>query len=120
MCTTERGHIMAETISDTLRKVFLTGIGAAAATAEKSKEVIDRLVEKGELTIDQGKVLNEELRQNLKEHAKNSAFDSVMHNFNELTPQQQEALKARFAQTNETTNATDSEMFEDESPTTDN
>ena len=37
-------------ISDDLKKVFLAGIGAAALTFEKSKEVIDELVQKGELT----------------------------------------------------------------------
>ncbi len=32
-----------------LRKVFLAGVGAVASTAENAKELIDDLVEKGEL-----------------------------------------------------------------------
>lgn len=34
-----------------LRKVFLAGVGAVASTAENAKELIDDLVEKGELPL---------------------------------------------------------------------
>ena len=47
-------------LSDNLKKIFLAGIGAVAVTAEKSKDLLDEMVEKGELTVEQGKVLNEE------------------------------------------------------------
>ena len=50
-------------ISEELRKVLLAGIGAVATTAEKSKDLVDALVAKGELTVEQGKVLNEELKR---------------------------------------------------------
>lgn len=54
-------------LSDDLRKVFLFGVGAIAKTNEKSKAVIDELIEKGALTLEQGKALNEELKHNLQE-----------------------------------------------------
>lgn len=44
-----------------LRKVFLAGVGAMATTAEKGHEIINDLVKKGELTVEQGKTLNSEL-----------------------------------------------------------
>ena len=53
--------------SEDLRKLLLVGIGAVAITAEKSKEVVEDLVKKGELTVEQGKVLNEELKHNVAE-----------------------------------------------------
>ena len=53
--------------SDDVKKVFLAGIGAAATTAEKEKELVYQLVKKGELTVEQGKVLNEELKHAVKE-----------------------------------------------------
>lgn len=56
------------TLTEELKKLVLAGIGAAAMTAEKSKEIIDQLVEKGELTVEQGKVLNEELKHTIKEN----------------------------------------------------
>ena len=42
---------------DGLRKVFLAGVGALATTVEKSQEIVDDLVKKGELTVEQGKPL---------------------------------------------------------------
>ena len=47
-----------DAISEGLRKLILAGIGAVAATKEKSEVILDELVKKGELTVEQGKVLN--------------------------------------------------------------
>lgn len=48
-------------------QLILAGIGAVAATKEKSEGILDELVKKGELTVEQGKVLNEELKHNIKD-----------------------------------------------------
>lgn len=53
--------------SEGIRKLILAGIGAVAATKEKSEVILDELVKKGELTVEQGKVLNEELKHNIKD-----------------------------------------------------
>lgn len=58
---------MLKDLSEDVKKILLAGIGAAAITAEKSKEVVEELVKKGEITIEQGKVLNEELKHTIKE-----------------------------------------------------
>ncbi|WP_291527389.1 phasin family protein [Bifidobacterium sp. UBA744] len=50
-----------------LRKVFLAGVGALATGYEKGSELVDELVKKGELTVEQGKTLNEELKRTVKE-----------------------------------------------------
>lgn len=52
-------------ISD-LKKLFLAGIGSAAYTYEKATKLIDEMVVKGKLTIDEGKELSEELKRNVK------------------------------------------------------
>lgn len=54
-------------LNEDLKKIFLAGLGAAAISAEKSKQIVDELVKRGELTLEQGKILNEELRRNIKE-----------------------------------------------------
>ena len=54
-------------LSEGLRKLILASIGAVAATKEKSEGILDELVKKGELTVEQGKVLNEELKHNIKD-----------------------------------------------------
>ena len=55
-----------EKLGSGLKKVLLAGIGAVAVTGEKSKELLDEMVKKGELTVEQGKALNEELKHNIK------------------------------------------------------
>lgn len=53
-------------LSDEMKKIVLAGIGAVASTVECSQQVVEKLVKKGELTVEQGKVLNEELKHNIK------------------------------------------------------
>ncbi len=67
---------MINNISDDLKKIVLAGIGAVATTAEKSKQVLDELVKKGELTVEQGKVLNEELKRNINSKIKSPHITS--------------------------------------------
>ena len=52
-----------------LKKIFLAGVGAVATTAETTKDIVDKLVEKGELTVEQGKVFNEELKSMILERS---------------------------------------------------
>ena len=42
------------TISDGFKKLTLAAIGAGAITYEKTSEILGHLVEKGEITVDQG------------------------------------------------------------------
>ena len=95
-------------LGEGIKKLLLAGIGTAAVTAEKSKEVLDELVKKGELTVEQGKVLNQELKHNIKSTVK-SAADSVKEStarkndqeelkatISKLTPEQLAAVKAQI------------------------
>lgn len=93
-----------EKLTDNLKKVILAGIGAVATTAEKSKDVLDDMVKKGELTVEQGKVLNEELKHNLKQTVKNNVNvkvkvttpEELSEFLDKMTPEQLEALKAQI------------------------
>ena len=58
--------------SEELRRFFLAGIGAMATTAEKSKEIVDAFVRKGELTVEQGRIINEELKTGCEENGEPS------------------------------------------------
>ena len=55
-----------------LRKVFLAGVGALATTVEKGQEIVDDLVKKGELTVEQGKALNTELKRKAERSRKST------------------------------------------------
>ena len=46
-----------------LKNLFLAGIGSAAYTYEKAAKLIEEMVEKGKITVDEGKQLSEELKK---------------------------------------------------------
>lgn len=48
-----------------LKKLFLASIGSAAYTYEKASKLIDEMVQKGKITVDEGKQLSEELKRNV-------------------------------------------------------
>ena len=103
-------------LSEGIRKLILAGIGAVAATKEKSEVILDELVKKGELTVEQGKVLNEELKHNIKEAIRDNvtlhvvpddeeepeeenespAHDDLMDAVDGMNDEQLAALKARI------------------------
>jgi polyhydroxyalkanoate synthesis regulator phasin len=93
---------MFNNIGDDLKKIVLAGIGAVAATTEKSKQMLDELVKKGELTVEQGKILNEELKRNIqtktKEHDSNTAVPSIADQLDKLSKAEIEAIKAKLAE----------------------
>lgn len=62
-------------LTDGVKKLLLAGIGAVAVTAEKSQEVLDDLVERGEITVEQGKALNQELKHTIKENVSSKKED---------------------------------------------
>ena len=57
---------MDKMFGDGIKKLLLMGIGAAAMTVEKSQQMVDELVKKGEITVEQGKELNQELKRNVR------------------------------------------------------
>lgn len=110
--------------SDNIKKIILAGIGAVAVTAEKSKDLLDEMVEKGELTVEQGKVLNEELKHNIKKSVKSASEakeaqeaketqdakeaqgtvsdQDIADMLGRLSPEQLAALKEKLGNTEET------------------
>lgn len=91
-------------LGEGIRKLILAGIGAAATTKEKSEVILHELVKKGELTVEQGRVLNEELKHNIKEAIIDNVkvdvtceSDDLMDAVDHMDDDQLEALKRRIA-----------------------
>ncbi|SHJ67961.1 phasin family protein [Hespellia stercorisuis] len=95
-----------EKMGDSLKKIVLAGIGAVAITADKSKDVLEELVKKGELTVEQGKVLNEELKHKASEKMKEKMTvkvtpenpDDMIDLVSKMTPEQLAQMKAKIAE----------------------
>lgn len=90
-------------LGDGLKKLLLAGVGTVAVTAEKSKEILDELVKKGELTVEQGKVLNQELKHNIKETIKakttpapKAPKEDIKDTLAKLSPEQLAELKEQI------------------------
>jgi len=84
-----------------LRNLILAGIGSAAYSVEKGMEIIDELVKKGELTINQGKELNQELRnrfnQGNRQGADQSLARQIIASINPATKEELQSLEARVS-----------------------
>ena len=95
---------------DVLKKVMLFGVGAVATTYDKAVDLIDELVKKGKITVEEGKELGDELKRSFKEksaklsnkdtlgntnkiHKENS--DIKIDSYNYVTRDEYEILKAR-------------------------
>ena len=79
---------------DEIKKVLLFGVGAVASTYEKAAEVVEELVKKGKITIDEGKELGEELKRTFKEKTKESENNKIEgHNY--VLIDEYEVLKAK-------------------------
>ncbi|WP_019241273.1 MULTISPECIES: phasin family protein [Bacillus] len=91
-------------INDEMKKVLLAGIGAIATTLEKSEEMVDSLIKKGEITVEQGKVLNEELKRNVKEKEKSEEevdekpIDQLLSKLDSLSEEEIAVLKTKLAE----------------------
>ena len=93
-----------DSFGENIKKLLLAGIGAVAVTAEKSKDLLDEMVEKGELTVEQGKVPNEELKHNIKKTVKEktgagkkeTAAEDLSDLLDKMTPEQLAALKEQI------------------------
>ena len=97
------------------KNIFLAGVGATAYSFEKAQELVDDLVKKGELTVQQGKVVNEELKRNVSQKLRNAAdslenagkeasatvletADDLLGKVEEMTAEQRKALKEKLEQ----------------------
>ncbi len=83
---------------DELKKILLAGIGLTSMTLEKTDSFIKELVEKGRLTIDEGKELQSELKRKSQEEAQEvlNTVDTKTQNIQYATKQDVSRLEAKL------------------------
>ncbi len=89
---------MANNFGDGLKDVFLAGVGAMAMTGEKAQELVNQLISKGEITVEQGKQINDELVQKAADTAKTIRYDALETAMAAMTPEQRQEFAAKAAQ----------------------
>ena len=97
-------------IGDGFKNIFLAGIGAMAYTGEKGKEVIDQLVAKGEITLEQGRELNDELQRKAGKATTDIRESALEARMSIMTPEEREAFVAAAARIAEEQNAKAAEV----------
>lgn len=83
-------------LQDTLRKIFLASVGAAATTGEKVMELADQFAQRGEKEIERGRELNGELTQKISETAKDTLSDFLYDRIAGMKPEDRSALLDRL------------------------
>lgn len=86
------------TIGDGFKDIFLAGVGAMAITGEKAKDLVDTLISKGELTVDQGKQINTELKHKADQAVESMRFDALEARMSVMTPEERAAFAAKAAE----------------------
>lgn len=81
-------------IAEGVRRAFLAGVGAVAYGAEKTTALVDDLVKKGELTVDQGKDLNRELTVKAKATVDGAQETVLRARLATMTPEERAAFVA--------------------------
>ena len=92
-------------LSDGFKDIFLAGIGAMAITGEKTKDLVDQLISKGELTVDQGKQINTELKHKAEDVAASVRYDVLEARMAAMTPEERATFAAKAAEIAEKANA---------------
>lgn len=88
---------MATNLEDGFKDIFLAGIGALAITGEKAKEMVDQLIEKGNLTVEQGKDINTELQHKAGEAIARVRTDTVAAAMKAMSPEERKEFAAAVA-----------------------
>ena len=66
-----------DSIESYLRKLIVASVGAADLGCEKLGKLLDECVARGEVTVEKGRVLNEELKRTCKQAAARDADEKT-------------------------------------------
>jgi polyhydroxyalkanoate synthesis regulator phasin len=85
-----------------LKELLLAGIGTMAVSYEKAESIVDGLIKRGEIAVNDGKVLNEELKRKIDKRKPESIpfvtahIKDILNGMNLATKQDIEDLKKKI------------------------
>ncbi len=86
------------TTNDPIRQIFLAGVGALALGAEKSQQVIEQLVKKGQITVDEGKEMASDVTAQAGQNFEKVRDDIIQAHMKTMTKEQRDDFAARVAE----------------------
>jgi len=94
---------MEENEKVSFEKIIMAGVGAITKTAETAGDLLDELVKKGSLSVEQGKALNEELKHDIKkgvdgavQRVQSSAVSRFIDNMGKFSTDDLEKIRAKL------------------------
>lgn len=96
-------------ITDGFKDIFLAGVGAMALGAEKSKDLVEQLIAKGEITVEQGKQLNAELKHSAVKVTADLRDDVIAAHLASMTAAERDEFAAKVAAMTAAANAKEAE-----------
>lgn len=118
-----------ESLAEGLRRFAMAGVGAVSLTIEKSKEIIDHLVERGEVTAAEGQNACEDLQKKmaaqfdafskkLKSDYEAASFEEMLERCDSLNDEQKARLMEKLTTPSapEQTETTEPESAQCETP----
>lgn len=97
------------TLGDGFKGIFLAGIGAVAIGAEKGKELVDQLVARGEMTVEQGKQINTELKHRASNLESSIRRDTIEARMSMMSPDERVEFANIVREMADTANTKDAE-----------
>lgn len=86
---------MADT--NPFQQIFLAGVGALAIGAEKSQQVVDQLVQKGKITVDEGKAMAQDAASQAEDDFQNVRDEIIKAHMKSMTKEQRDEFAAKVA-----------------------
>ena len=84
--------------TDPIRQIFLAGVGALAMGAEKGQELIGQLVEKGKITVEEGKEMSQDLGAQAEQNFDKVRSDIIKAHMKTMTKEQRDDFAAKVAE----------------------
>ena len=81
-----------DSIESYLRKINVASVGAADLGCEKLAKLLDECVARGEVTVEKGRVLNEELKRTCKQAVTKDADEKPAVDVDAMSADEREAL----------------------------
>lgn len=88
---------VTDNIAESFQNIFLAGVGALALGGEKAKVIIDDLVDRGQVTVEQGRKINAELKHKAAEGTSKFHEESVRAYVKSLSPEDRASFIERMA-----------------------
>lgn len=80
------------------KNIFFAGVGALAIGADKTKELVDKFVDQGQLTVEQGRQFNDELAQKAEKATRRPREDALEARMKAMTPEERDEFARKAAE----------------------